>query len=248
MKTTDIQPDLGNASFLVIGDAGTGKTRVAGTFPKPYFFDFDKGMASLSNVEGVEFDTFKDARIGGKAMPAQGIHDYGTAWTAFEKKINEIGKLIDEGNSPYQTLVFDSITTMANLAMNFVMKSDGKSGQPPQIQHWGRQMGLLETVFDQLTAWPGIKIAIAHIQRNTNDLTQETEMLPLVTGKLAGKISVYFDEIYFAYVKRQPNKEHEYLLKTRSTSVMKSARSRWGIPDDTKPTYTELLKAFSTRS
>jgi phage nucleotide-binding protein len=33
--------------FLVYGESGIGKTRFASTFPKPFFFDIDDGMASV---------------------------------------------------------------------------------------------------------------------------------------------------------------------------------------------------------
>lgn len=228
-------------SVLLIGDSGTHKTWFVGTCPSPYIFDFDKGLATLRGVPGIEFDTFKDAPSGSKTVnPEQGIYSYGKAWPAFIKRLNEIGKEMDDGVCKYQTLGLDSLTTLSNIAMNYVLASDGHTGNP-QIQHWGSQMQLLEKVMDQFTSWPINKVVTAHIQRNTNDVTQVIEMLPLVTGKLAGKVALYFDEVYFATM----GKDSSFVLTTKSTAMMKQAKSRYGVPNGT-PTEWAAIKPFIT--
>jgi hypothetical protein len=243
-RTADLKAD-GSPSILLVGDGGTGKTSFIGTCPKPYIFDFDKGVASLAGNTEVEYDLFKDAPRGSKVVnPDEGIYPWGTAWSAFIKRLNEIGGEMDKGTCPYQTLGLDSVTTLSDLAMNYVLKSDNHTGNP-QIQHWGSQIQLLQSVMDQLTSWNIIRIVTAHIQRNTNDVTQVVEMLPLVTGKLAGKISIYFDEVYYMTVKSGP-KGREYLLTTQSGNMIKSARSRFKVPDGTPADWKELQKYVSS--
>ena len=238
--------EVPNISILVIGDSGTGKTRFASTFPDPFFFDTDKGTVGLKRL-GVKFDAevFKDALHKGKPMVSEGIYPYGESWTMFLEKINQIGESIDKGECKYKTLVLDSATTLSNSALKYVLKSDGKSGKQPFIQHWGAQTALLETVFDQLTSWPGIKIVTAHVQRNTNDLTEVIEMLPLMTGTLAGKMAVYFDEVYYTQVdsKKQGDKvERTYKLLTQSTAMFKQAKSRHEVPDGSLQSWDAIKK------
>lgn len=238
-STKQATPDIAEGSFFLIGDSGAGKTRMTGTFPTPFIFDFDKGIASLSDKD-IEYATFKDAPNKGKAMPERGIYPYGTGWVEFQKKINEIGADIDADKCEFQTISLDSATMMADLCMNYVLKEDGHAGKAPQIQHWGRQIELLRTLFDQFTAWPRIKIITAHIQRNTNDLQQTTEMLPLLTGKFAAKSSIYFDEVYFLEI----DKEGRSVIRTQSTPIRKAARSRFNVPDGTLADFAEISKVF----
>lgn len=228
--------EVPEASVLLIGDSGTGKTKFLGEIPGIYVYDFDKGLATLRG-QMPEHITIKDAPHKGKAMPERGIHPFGTGWEVFIKDLNRIGELVDKGQGP-KGIAFDSLTTLANLAMNYVLKQNNHFA-PPQIQHWGTQMALLETVMDQLTAWPLVKVVTAHVQRNTNDLTQVIEMLPLVTGKLAGKVSVYFDEVYFTKVTGK-GAEKKYVLQTESDAMMKQAKSRYKVPDGTPTSWAKI--------
>lgn len=232
----DIQGEP-NPSVLIMGDSGTHKTWLLCHVPKIFNFDFDGGMATVRGKD-VEYETFKDAPIGGlKALKkTEGFYTRGKAWPAFIKKLNEIGERIDNGER--LPIGLDSLTTMANTCMNYVLDQAGHAGAP-QIQHWGAQIQLMETVMDQLTAWPVPLIVTAHLQRNTNDLTQVVEMLPLVTGKFAGKIGIYFDEVYLAKVKGQGDKR-EYIVQTESDSMAKQVKTRYNVKDGTKTEWAAI--------
>ena len=240
-STADIAANP-NPSILIIGDSGTHKTWFAGSCPKPYIFDFDAGVSILRDVPGVEYDTFKDAPQKSKAVsPEHGIYKWGSAWPAFINRLNEIGETIDKGTCPYLTLSLDSVTTMADICMNYVLFSDSPTYTGGiQVQHWGSQIQLLSKVFDQLSSWPLIKVVTAHIQRNTNDLTQVTEMLPLITGKLAGKMPIYFDEVYYTTVGKGEDGKRIFKLTTEGTSMMKQAKSRFGVPDGTEAKWSAV--------
>lgn len=239
-KASDIQIE-GRPSILLVGDSGTGKTSFIGTCPDPYIFDFDKGVASLRGSKNVEYDMFKDAPRGSKVYnPENGIYPFGKAWPAFINRLNEIGMMMDKRECPYKTLALDSITTLSDICMNYVLSSDGHTGNP-QIQHWGSQIQLLQSVMDQLTSWEIIRIVTAHIQRNTNDVTQVVEQLPLVTGKLAGKLAIYFDEVYFMNVVVGKD-GRQYRLTTQSGGMIKSARSRFKVPDGTEASWDAIKK------
>jgi hypothetical protein len=219
-----------NPRFLIIGDSGTHKTYFLSQIPGIYIFDFDKGMA-IARGRDVEYDTFKDAPRGGRTSVEEGIHRYGSAWPNFIDRLNYIGRQIDK-DAWHRPLAIDSLTTMANAAMAYVLSTTGYTGNP-QIQHWGSQMQLLEGVLEQLNSWPVPLFVTAHIQRNTNDLTQVIEMLPLVTGKLAGKVSLYFDEVYYARVEGSKDKK-KFTFLTESDMMHKQAKTRYGVKDGTE--------------
>lgn len=235
-------------SILAVGDSGTGKTEFIRTLPKPFVFDFDKGLATIADTElykNKHYITVKDVHPKGKPLKNLGLYAYGEAWPAFITKLNEIGDQMDKGICPYESLVFDSLTTMADICMNNVLKNDNKIGQAPQIQHWGAQINALQQVLDLLTSWPGVKYLTAHVQRNENQITETQEMLPLVTGKLAGKVSIYFDEVYFTDIKvtgTGDNRRKNYMFITESDMVRRQCKSRNRVPTGITQDWNEIKK------
>lgn len=237
---------LSNSSFFFLGDAGSGKTTLAGQFPKPYFFDFDKGMMALAGRD-VEYDTFRDAPKGGKVWPSEGIYSHGTAYKEFLKRLQEIGDMIDKGTCPYQTLVFDSVTMLASLIMNAAVKENPADKGPkdiPQIQHYGIEHQKLKEFFDTITGWPLIKVMTGHIHRDEDALSGATTMLPLLSPKIGSKAPIYFDEVYFIEVEasKEAGKPGKRVLRTDSTAKMRAARSRFGVPTGTEATWEAIRK------
>ncbi len=243
-------------SILLIGDSGTKKTTFIGTCPQPsYTFDFDKGFAVHSGKD-MDYDTFKELPKGQKLdpkgtrfTPELGWYEWGTAYPAFLKKINDIGKTIDDGTCKYKTLGNDSLTLLTDCAMSFVLKENNRT--VPEIRDWGAFLNNMSTVFSQLTAWPLVKVLTAHVKRDENQLTGTTEHLPLVPGQFAGKVSVYFDEVYFTLVKTEMVNQKpvtKFVLKTVSNSTYKQAKSRkYNVPDDTPTDFSEVLKCIEAR-
>lgn len=231
-------------SFLIVGDGGTGKTRFLATCPRAFVIDTDNGMASVAGQD-VEYRTFKDAPYGSKATnPDLGIYPWGTAWDQFVKEINRIGELMDKGEFPYDTLGVDSITTLSNISMNYVLKSAGKIGNAaPEIQHWGQQLRLLETVMDQLTSWPIRLVVTAHIKRDDNLVMGTKEYLPLVAGQLSGKIGIYFDEVYFTDVKGL-GRDRKVVFVTESQAMYKQAKTRHNVPSGVEANWSAVEKAM----
>ena len=235
------------SNILLIGDSGTHKTWFAGTCPKPYVFDFDGGVSILRGKD-IEYDVFRDkpkSVVGALQPPTPtetraGFFPFAGAWPAFIRKLNDIGTLIDKGTCPYQTLYLDSLTFLSEIAMNHVV-----SQQKEPVIHigsYGAQQQYIKSVLGQLTAWPIRVVCTAHIQRDTNDITKTTEKLPLLTGKLAGFISAFFDEVYFCEPASGPGK---FVVKSSSTKEMRQAKSRWGVPDDTELDFAKLLPFYS---
>lgn len=233
-------------SILIVGDSGTHKTWISGQFPKPYIFDFDRGTSILRGMN-VDYDLFKDAPRGSKVVnPEKGLYEWGSAYPAFLKKLNEIGAQMDAGTCPYQTLVMDSLTTFGNIVLNHVLREAAKAnrykhGDSVDPGLWGQQMGMMETVMDQLTSWDIIKVVTAHIQRDTNTVTQNVEKLPLTTGKFAGKVGIYFDDVWYTEAKGH-GAEAKIVLKTAPSSMLRQAKSRYNIPEDTELSWKNVSK------
>lgn len=235
--------DLGanpTPKILLVGDSGTHKTWFLTTIPGIFVFDYDKGMA-VARGKDVEYESFKDAPLSSHVHSKElGIYPYGQAWPAFILRINQLGDKIEQNPRP---IGFDSLTTMSDICMNYVLREAGSPGKAPQIQHWGAQIELMKAVMDQISAWPTIFVATAHIQRNTNDVTQVIEQLPLLTGKLAGKIGIYFDEVWYTQVSGSGS-DKKFTLKTESEGMFKQAKTRHGVPVGTDATWQAVEKYF----
>lgn len=241
-------------SILLVGDGGTGKTRFIATCPKPFMYDIDNGTASIAGSD-VEYNTFKDAPYGVKVGPkqkAEGIYEWGTAWPAFITHLNtNMAGQIEKGDLPFGTYSIDSLTTLAMICMNYVLKESGKTGKnQPEVQHWGAQLRLLEVVMDQLTALPVPLIVTAHIKRDNNLVTENTELLPLVGGQLSGKIGIYFDEVWYTERKVVPATQGTpartiTVIKTDAVGLYKQAKSRHNIPSGTEARWDVVAPYFS---
>lgn len=229
----------GDANILIIGDSGTKKTKLLGEIPGIYIFDFDKGMA-VNRGKDIAYDTFRDAPrdFKGPTVILPPMVPYAHGWVNFIKKLDEIGALIAKGQGP-KIIGLDSLTFMSELAMNHVVScQSGANANTIHQGSYGAQQQYIKTVLGQLTAWPIRLVATAHIQRNDNDITGVTEKLPLLTGKLAGLISAYFDEVYFTVA----DAAGEITIKTKATPDMRQAKSRWNVPSGTKMDWVEISK------
>lgn len=241
-------------SILLVGESGSHKTYFIGTCPKPFLFDFDKTKRVLAG-KNVEYATFRDAPYLSKLYnPEKGIYKYGEAYPAFLKKLNEIGKMMEDGTCPYETLALDSLTFLGNIALNHVLVNNGASNKMAVLEGknqvdqglWGTQMRLLEAVMDQLTSWDIIKVVTAHVQKDTNTVTDTIEKLPYVTGKLAGKIGGYFDEVWYTETEGKGT-EQKFVLRTVKDTILKQAKSPSGIPDKSPTEWKAVEKALLGR-
>jgi len=256
-STADIRIDS-DSSFLIIGDSGTKKTRFIGTCPRPiYVFDFDKGMSSLAGEKDIDYDTFRELPEGETLSKTgrfkdEGWYAYGTAWPEFLKKLNQLGRSIDDGSCKYRTIGIDSLTLMTDAAQSYILKQNGRKAM--EQRDWGAFLSNMTMVFSQLTGWPLIKVLTAHIKRDENQLTQVVEKLPLVPGQFAGKVSALFDEVYFANVASVPvpgkplERTIQWTLQTTPDSVAKQAKSRkYNIPSGVPTDFAEIAKHIASR-
>lgn len=239
-NTSDITSVASN--ILLVGDAGTHKTFLAGSIPDNYIFDFDKGVAVLRD-RAVEYDTFKDlARFGpgGSAYLAtpwhneQGLYTWGLGWDAFYKKFLEVVDRIEKKDPKIKAITFDSLTMMSFLAVNKILRD---TNQPaPHQGTWGAHHEYFKAIFSMATALPVRIVATAHVQRTDNDLTTNVEKLPLLAGKLAGLIGVFFDEVWYCDTKRNASGKAEFSIVTATDGTFRQAKSRWNVPTGTDVT------------
>jgi len=179
---------------LFKGEPGTGKTRAACSFPKPFVFDFDGKLAVAKNI-------FPDKDI-----------QYESYFNNFPGSMKRLEQL--STYCPYGTIIFDSLTSFARTVLNFMIKSRGGKGSlqrggldVPQIEDYGGETAAMIQLIDfvRLISERGIKvIIIAHVVEisEKNIKTQQTTVArQLLTGgkKIAAELPAYFDEAYHFY-------------------------------------------------
>lgn len=259
-----------NTSFLLVGDKGTHKTFFTGTCPQPsYTFDLDNGFAIHQGRADMDFDRFKEVSrcrpgtAGTKEedkikvtdwQREQGWYEWGTAWTAILDKLNKIGKSMDAGTCKYKTLSFDSLTLLTDAASTYIKKQNATSENPSGEfkdgrQFWGVFLNNMSELFGQFSAWPVTKVLTAHIKRDENLLLGTTEKLPLVSGQFAGKVGVYFDEVYYTEVKvdKDPKdanqKKESFYFRCHQDGIIKMAASRkLNLPDGLPTDYKAIME------
>lgn len=252
-STADIKGST-TPSILVIGDGGTGKSRFLASCPKPFVFDFDKGLVSTKDLPAFEYETFKDEPWSTKGIPLavqaerkkQGFSPWGTSWTRFINYLDEkVEPKMGDSTLPYDTLGIDSLTTLTSQCMNYVLKTASKTGETsPTLPEWGSQLRLLETLMEQLAAWPIRLIVNAHIKRDDNLVMGEKEFLPMITGQLASRLGIYFDEVYYTEVKGA-GKDRKFHFRTEASGLYKQAKSRANVPSGIEAKWSALAPYFT---
>ena len=246
-----------DTAFLLIGDGGTHKSWFIGTCPSPiYVFDFDKGMDIHAGRSDIDYDTFKELQRGQKlekensVLAAQGHYEYGKAWPAFLKKLNDLGQQIDRGQCPYKTIAVDSLTLAAECCMSYVLNENNRTAT--EQRDWQTFGSNMKVLFSQLTGWPLTKVLTAHIKRDENLVTGAIEKLPLISGQSAGVVPVFFPEVYYteANTKTENGKRiTSFTFRCQQDNVHKQAKSRKFFLTDGLPTdYREIMKVVAART
>lgn len=223
-----------NIKCLVIGDYGSGKSVFAASFPTPAFvFDFDKG---IKTYRGVDFD-YSSYNLDPKG------------WVEFEKDFAEVKKLAGEGK--YKTIIIDSTSCMADLAMERALQLDPKrsaTGGPVWNSHYSIVKNLVEGKLRQFMQMDANLVVISHLQVVKDEESGAIlSTKPLLPGMLSDKLPGYFDEVYYAFVKQKEGKSI-WSLQTQTKGLYK-ARSRISgvqglLPIDIPNSYAELIKAI----
>ena len=204
MNAKDLTIEKVKLNVLVYGKSGTGKTSFACSFPKPYVFDFDKGMLSQRGRD-VEFDTF-------------------SSYQEFEFKLAELQRECE-----FETLVLDSVTTMQEYLLDKILVANRR--QMPTMNEWNILIAELKDLFMRLTKMVNHLVVVAHEQLIQDEITGEVLIQPLIVGKkLPEMLPLWFDECYRASVGRDKDgKPMHQLLVRASTKYM--ARTRLLPPE-----------------
>lgn len=226
-----------NLKILVWGDSGNGKTCFATGFPGPIWVaDFDNKISSAASfyansdqLSQIEYDNYAPTDTRGASAER------------FNIKLAELKK---SQPFPYKTIVLDSLTTFSDEAMRYLMRmnpgikrTETKGALTPALQDYQVSRLFFKQFITEFLNFPCNVVVTAHIQTEKDEMTGEILRSPMMSGKLAHELPIYFSEVYRAFVK-----DGKYLAQTKSDNKFQCRTQIKGLPSEIPLSYTELAK------
>lgn len=216
-NTKDIK--LTHLKVLVWGEAFSGKTTFAATFPRPFFFDLDNKMRCLAGRD-IEYETYMGAR----------------GYRKFRMDLPKIAERDD-----IDTLVVDSLSAMHSFMMDEIMSLAATKTGMPEIQHYGVQVVKVRKFLYELVAYRKHIVLTAHEQIFQDEITKEVFILPLIVGKkMPKRLGNWFDEFY--HMEAIPTKEGlEYKIRTQKSRKYTCGTIIKGLDELEEPDFKVIM-------
>lgn len=200
----DIKLDSHKMDVLVYGKAGTGKTVLGSTFPKPIFIDTESGLLSVRKKD-IAFLSCKRS-------------ENKVAWW---KEIKEATALA-VSSPDHESIIIDSFSGVFDAmlgAVEFAQEIRTKGGEVDGYKKWGL---LWEWTLNYIALVRGSNKNVLFIcgEAFDQDNSGRAFFYPSLVGKAKSNIAHYFDEFYHSEIKGG-----EYKLLIRPTGLY-TAKSR----------------------
>ncbi len=219
------QAQVTNLNAATYGQSGTGKTIFAAGFPKPILFiDTDKGTLSLK-VSDIVKDKDKIHVVEINDLDVGNVAPQG-----FDKVDNVLQSLAGgefNGIKP-RTLVIDSLTTTSQMCLAKAQFLNGHLGQQPTLPDYGGQRRYLEKIIKTGVGLDMHFLVVCHEDYYKDENTGRLWLTPMVVGKLARELPLYFDEVYHAAPVVSDKGVTEYKMETSASGLI-TAKSRLGL-------------------
>jgi hypothetical protein len=213
-------------TLLLKGDSGSGKTWKAAQFPRPVFFNWDNNLSGLrklppelrKQVRVVDPRVDKD----GKAVANIKI---------FDNFVSQLETIVED--KTIGTIVFDSLTTMAEALMDKVLKSDLPSARV-EIQHWGEIWRYFKWLGEEVLCNQGLDkhvIWIAHEQLKEDKLSGKTKYLLSLGGQAKQNLDLFFSDVWRCYNRTGKDSKTEYWVRCLPNDYH-TAKSSLVLPPD----------------
>ena len=206
------------ARVLVYGRQGVGKTHFLGTFPDPFFINTDKGLMTLKDKHIMAYNVPFRSKVYNNILDI--------LMRARDKK-----PPFDE--RPIQSIVFDSLTELANIMMWEIMAYPDR-GEPRYMENtkpvWDDYSKLQGRLYNILKICEDVGLHIgASAGVKVTQKADETvyEGLPSLIGSLRETIGHRFTEVY--YMEPEKNRgEFTYYAHTQKFGIY-DCKSQWGL-------------------
>ena len=239
-----------NAFFkgLILGASNAGKTVASITFPgKKLILDFDNKVSSAAMFYQGQ-DILKDVSVKqyGKVNIKSNTPTIKHRIQQFQDDMTPFIKMNEQKQKlPFDTLIIDTITTLTDsLLEDYREVSLTGVKRPHKDQNSQSDYGMLGTQFKmimgKLLVMDANVIFLGHtelVQDKDSGIISNEILMP---GKMASKLGIYFEEVYFAKL----NSKNERVWQTQPDSKTKFCRTqRRNLPAEIPANYAEIVKA-----
>lgn len=258
---------------VVYGGAKVGKTFGAGTFPRPNWIDFDKGIATLVNKDFVAAHGWRpDIKFGQFHEGAKTSAGVVTKATALDEASRYFDSWMKPGKiDEFDTWVIDTGTFLAEAAMDkALMLLSGKHGFKgitsntlemgiqyglvvPKLQDYGSERSMVEQFVSMVKSSGKHMLFICHEKTISDDDGKIVKIVPLLTGQSVDKINAMFDDVWrIEQVKRVVDGKPKMVRVCRTASEKPVpgggflAGTRLGLPDGTLWEWDAISSALET--
>jgi len=209
MKSSTTYSNQQGFALLLIGAPKSGKSCLAGQFPRPYFVDIDNNLGSvrrhLSKLDSTKeffYDTVTEDAAG-KPLDTPFRYEYLTKLVLEACKSDKI-----------DTIVIDSLTTLTDLILSHIMRVNGRTVL--QIQDWGTFQQLLLKLVYALRSSGKYIIFTAHEETQKDEVSGIVMYKLSLPGQLKDKLAAYFSDIWHTEVD-QKGSEYKFIVRTMPT-------------------------------
>lgn len=211
--------------LLVYGDSGTGKTVLAASFAEQgpvEYWDFDHKISSAANFYHNKPEILKNIDVYQFAhLPKE------TRMSEWQKRAHQIDTLVRAKQPlPFKTLVLDSLTTFTQYMLENYITNNKSIKRPLEGINAMQDYQLLDKhltqIISSLLALDCNVVMLGHLQTEKDEVSGLVSRRPLMAGKFADKLPIYFEEVYVSKV----DSAGKYVLQTRTDSNFKCRTQR----------------------
>ena len=226
--------------FMIVGQAGSGKSKLATTLPgRTFAWVFDPSAeTAYAGCDWIDYSSYKLdlldltpyslSKEANARVQKIGVAQAPTAYTDFAKDFNEAWstKLYDS----YDNIILDSATSFQDAAMDAVLWNNKRFGKVPQQDDYPAQMALFLRNMRSLTSLEKNIYVIFHDTLEQDGATKKMTYIPIITGKNRAKVPNLFNHLLRCSAKQERNNvtnkmEPHYLIQTTPDSYCPGVRT-----------------------
>lgn len=238
MKLSEIaQNDY--VKLLVYGASGAGKTCLAAGFPGPIkYFDFDNKISSAAKFYATDKAKLEQIDVIQYAqMPRE------TRMKSFQAELSSIFSLANQGKPlPYKTYVLDSLTTFVSYLLDDYIHVSQRGIKRPldgvnAMQDYQLLDKHLTQIISGLLSLQANVVFVGHMGVEKDEMTGSILRRPLMSGKFADKLPMWFEEVYIARV----TPEGKFILQTKPDHTYAIARTQRNLNKEIPASFEAIL-------